>query len=359
MKNKKILLFCPYPFDTVPGQRLKYEQYINYLESSGYRIKILPFFSEKTYSILYKKGFLLRKLFGVVSGISRRIVQSFLIPGADGIYVFLHVIPIGPSFLERLYLKLARKVIYDIDDMVHQLRTAPANKIAGWAKSKSRYFYLLKNSNHIITCTPELDRIARSFNNHTTDISSTINTATYVPCNSYSNIHGLTIGWSGSHSTVPYLHLLDNVLSRLASRYRFKLLVMGTSHFDIPSVIVETVPWSTDIEISTLQRMDIGLYPLPNDDWVKGKSGLKALQYMALGLPVVASNVGCNDRVIENGVSGVLVSTEEEWFSSLSLLLEDAGLRRRLGTSARARVEQLYSIDANKNTYLSIFQSVY
>ena len=105
--------------------------------------------------------------------------------------------------------------------------------------------------------------------------------------------------------------------------------------------------------------MDIGLYPLPDNDWIKGKSGLKALQYMAMGLPVVASNLGCNERVIENNVSGLLVDNKDEWYNSIAKLIEDNNLRRFLGENARKRVEKYFSIEANKSTYLSIFDSVY
>ena len=134
---------------------------------------------------------------------------------------------------------------------------------------------------------------------------------------------------------------------------------MGTNNFEISGVDIECVNWNSNIEIETLQRMDIGLYPLPNDEWVKGKSGLKALQYMAMGLPVVASNLGCNERVIENNFSGLLVDTKDDWYNSISKLIEDNNLRRFLGENARKRVEKYFSIKANKSTYLSIFDSVY
>ena len=137
-----------------------------------------------------------------------------------------------------------------------------------------------------------MDLIARKYNKNTEDISSTINTDLYLPINEYSNNKDLVIGWTGSHSTVPYLHILDEILIKLAKKYKFKLLVMGTSDFNIEGVHVETVEWNSKREIQTLQKMDIGLYPLPNNEWIKGKSGLKAIQYMALGLPVVASNLG-------------------------------------------------------------------
>jgi glycosyltransferase involved in cell wall biosynthesis len=360
MRKKHILLFCPYPKDVAPSQRLKYEQYLIFLESTGYKTFILPFFTRRTHAILYRNGYTLQKALGVLSGFSRRLMQAFLIPFADGIFVHLHVAPIGPAWLERLYIFLARKVVYDVDDMVHLLPTSSVNRLASRFKSGERFFVLMRGASHVITCTPVLDRLARRYSEHTTDISSTINTLAYAPCNPYTNDRPLVIGWSGSHSTAPYLHLLDDVLQQLAQRYSFTLLVMGASpDFSVPGVTVEVVPWSEAAEIPTLQRMDIGLYPLPDDEWVKGKSGLKALQYMALGLPVVASAVGCNDRVIQNGVSGLLVHSQDDWTESLSRLITDPSLRCSLGLAARQRVEQLYSIDANKGTYLSIFQEVY
>jgi glycosyltransferase involved in cell wall biosynthesis len=243
--------------------------------------------------------------------------------------------------------------------MVHMLRTTKVNRLAQAVKTSSRYFMMMRGADHVITCTPALDELARNYNTRTTDISSTINTISYIPVNPYANDHDLVIGWTGSHSTAPYLHLLDIVFQELRKYHCFKLLVMGAKSFELPGVDVELVPWSVAAEIPTLQRMDIGVYPLPNDSWVQGKSGLKALQYMALGIPAVATAIGCNERVIENGVSGYLVSTPEQWILRLNQLLSDPQLRRNLGTSARHRVEDFYSVEANKNNYLSIFESVY
>lgn len=359
MRQKRILLLCPYPEDTVPGQRLKYEQYLDFLRSEGYLITVHPFFSLKTFRILYHQGNIIQKILGVLSGFAGRIALLRRVSTAQGIYVFLNIAPVGPPWLEWIFLRLSKNTIYDIDDMVHMLRTTKANRIAKILKTSSRYFMMMRGANHVITCTPALDELARQYNSRTTDISSTINTSSYIPVNSYDNDHELVIGWSGSHSTAPYLHLLDSVLKELSRCFRFKLLVMGATSFQLPGIDVELVPWSVDVEIPTLQRIDIGVYPLPDDNWVQGKSGLKALQYMALGIPTVATAIGCNDRVIEDGVSGYLVSTSEEWIARLSQLLRDPQLRSTIGRNARDRVERLYSVEANKTTYLSIFQSVY
>lgn len=357
--RRKILILCPYPFDTAPSQRLKYEQYIPYLETQGFDLEVVPFFSRRTYAILYKPGRTLRKGIGVIAALARRFALLPRVRAADGVYIHLNVAPLGPPWLEWLTCRLARAVVYDIDDMVHLLPTSRANAAAGFLKSSSRYFLLMRCANHVITCTPALDRLVRDVNPHTTDISSTINTDTYQPCNPYSNDKELVLGWSGSHSTAPYLHLLDGVLQTLASRHRFRLLVMGPERFELPGVNVEVIPWSAEIEIPTLQRIDIGLYPLPDDPWVQGKSGLKALQYMALAIPVVASAVGCNDRVVAHGASGFLVSSAAEWTAKLERLLVDPALRRQLGLHGRSLVEKTYSVRANRDRYLAIFQAVY
>ncbi|MEB3259757.1 MAG: glycosyltransferase family 4 protein, partial [Cyanobacteriota bacterium] len=355
--RKRLLVLCPYPFDTAPSQRLKYEQYLPWLRCQGYAIEIHSFFSPATYAILYRQGHLARKILGVLAGFWRRVALLPRVHAADGVYIHLHVAPLGPPWLEWLTCRLARAVIYDIDDMVHLLPTSRANAAAGWLKSNGRYFLLMRQADHVITCTPALDRLVRQVNPHTTDISSTINTDTYQPVNPYTNAKELVLGWSGSHSTAPYLHLLDGVLRQLARRHRFRLLVMGPERFELPGVSVEVIPWSTEVELPTLQRMDIGLYPLPDDPWVQGKSGLKALQYMALGVPVVATAAGCNDRVVADGVTGYLVSSEADWLAGLERLLTDPDLRRRLGHAGRARVEASYSLRANRDRYLAILQA--
>jgi len=136
-------------------------------------------------------------------------------------------------------------------------------------------------------------------------------------------------------------------------------LVIGSDSFSMEGINVEAHAWSEEAEVRLLQQIDIGLYPLPlNDEWVLGKSGLKALQYMALGIPTIATNVGCNDRVIENEVSGYLVTSEEEWFEKLCFLITNPSERKRIGMNGRERVERLYSINANKEKYLSIIESV-
>jgi L-malate glycosyltransferase len=354
-KKKKILILCPHPVGYVPGQRLKYEQYFDSWQKDGYEITVKPFFSEPVQKLLYKKGYIFVKVFGTIQGYIKRFVQLFTLGNYDKVYVFLWVTPFGPPFFEWLTCKLSKKIIYDIDDLVFLKHREAEPWYAYFLKGREKPAFLMKNANHIITCTPYLDEFAKQFNKHTTDISSTINTITYQPVNKYTNNSKLVLGWSGSHSTIRMLKLIVPVLIELKKKVDFKLIVMGSTDFEVTGLETEALEWSEELEIPTLQKIDIGLYPLPlNEEWVKGKSGLKALQYMALGIPTVATNAGCNDRVIENGVSGFLVTTEQEWVEKILLLVNDPSLRKKLGEAARKRVEQYYSIKANEPVYLSI-----
>jgi glycosyltransferase involved in cell wall biosynthesis len=357
--KKKILVLCPHPENVAPGQRLKYEQYFEYLRDNGFDITVSPFQTKALWKVLYKQGHVPEKVAWVLFGYARRAFDLARLPFYDGAFVFLLVTPLGPALFERACRKLARRVVYDIDDLVILNRTSAANRIVASLRGTSKYFYMMKAADHVITCTPYLDEVVRKHNAKTTDISSTINTDTYVPKASYENDHRLVIGWSGSFSTSPYLKLLAEPLRRLRKKLDFKLLVIGDASFQMDGVDVEALPWVESTEVRDLSRIDIGLYPLPDEQWVYGKSGLKALQYMALGIPTIATAIGANFRVIEDGVSGHLVKTEDEWVDRLERLASDAALRKQIGQAARKRVEDRFSIKANRDTYLGIFREVY
>lgn len=358
--NKKILIICPYPPHCAPSQRLKYEQYIPYIQNQGgYQVSISPFISLPFWQIIYKPGNTLKKIYYTLSGYLQRIKNLFTLRQYQVVYIHLWVTPFGPPVFEWLFRKISKKIIYDIDDLVY---TKPSNsishKLIPLIKGYQKPIYLIKNANHVITCTPYLDNFAKQYNPNTTDISSTINTNNYQPINPYNNKQTLTIGWSGSKSTSPYLHLLDNVFKRLQQQHNFNILVIGDENFSIPNLPIKAIKWTEETEISSLQQIDIGVYPLPNQEWVLGKSGLKALQYMALGIPTVATAIGANHRIIQNEISGFLVNTEDEWVERLSQLLSNPQLRQTLGTNARKHVEQHYSIHANAPTYLSIINQL-
>jgi glycosyltransferase involved in cell wall biosynthesis len=274
------------------------------------------------------------------------------------VYTFLWVTPFAPPVFEKLVGWLSKKLIYDIDDLVFLTPPSSANPLIHYLRSPKNHISLMKSADHVITCTPYLDSFVRKYNKNTTDISSTINTDLYQPTKDHSTAKKFTIGWSGSHSTSKYLHLLDGVFRELAKKHPFRLVVMGDEHFKLDGIDVEALPWKEEYEVEVINRFDIGVYPLPDEQWVLGKSGLKALQYMALGIPTIATAIGANFRVIENGESGFLVTEEKEWLQTLEKLMTDPLLRERIGKNSRNRVIQSFSIEATKTIYLGIIDQL-
>ena len=355
---KKILFITPYPKGFAPSQRLKFEQYYKSMELSNYEVSYDYFIDEEFWSFIYQNGFLLRKFYKTIIAYSSRFLLLFKLKKFDIIYIHLWYTPYGPPIFERIVTVLHKKVIYDIDDMIFLGHSSRANQFVMSIKGKNKMIFLMKKSNHVITCTPYLDSYVRKYNNSTTDISSTINTDVYKPVNNYNNNDSIVIGWSGSHSTSKYLYILKQILMDLQAKYNFKLLVIGDSSFCIENLDLEAISWSKETEVTDLQRIDIGIYPLPNEEWVLGKSGLKALQYMALGIPTIASAIGANFRVIENGISGTLVDSDNQWKEAIEKYILNPNLRRQHGLNGRKRVEKLYSVNANKPIYLECLNNL-
>lgn len=354
----KILVISPHPEGFAPGQRLKYEQYFEYFKKNDIEVVVSPFISEQFLKIIYSKGYILHKIYFTISGYFQRIKDIFRIKKYDGLYIFLYVTPFGPPIFEWVYTKIQPNFIYDIDDLVYLKRKNRENPMAEKLRGRSKIPFLIKRAKHVITCTPYLDEYAKNFNLNTTDISSTIDTDKYIPKIKKVESLNITLGWSGSHSTVNYLNMLENVLHQIQAKYGVKILVIGDASFSITNVSVEAINWSLSTEVEDLKRIDIGLYPLPDEKWVYGKSGLKALQYMALGIPTIATAVGANFRIIEDGISGFLVENEIQWYNTIEKLILDPNLRTEIGLRGRERVEKFYSIKANQDKYLNILKSL-
>jgi len=356
----KILVLCPYPEDVAPSQRLKFEQYYDSFRRAGYEVIVSPFISSSFWKIIYKRGYFFQKVVYTIAGYWGRVKDLFRVRSYDIVYIHLWVTPLGPPVFERLVRAFARKIIFDIDDLVYLKDIkSKANPLISKLKGADKPLYLMRVADHVITCTPYLDSFVKKINPRTTDISSTVDTDQYKVRQDYSvKEEKVVLGWSGSLSTSKYLHLLDNVFKRLKEKIDFKLLVIGDENFKIEGIDVEAHGWSKEKELPVISRFDIGLYPLPDEEWVYGKSGLKAIQYMAMGIPTIATAIGTNFRVIENGVEGFLVKDETEWLNYLYNLVNEEELRRRIGTRAAAKVEREFSIKANQEKYLSILSEV-
>jgi glycosyltransferase involved in cell wall biosynthesis len=167
----------------------------------------------------------------------------------------------------------------------------------------------------------------------------------------------VVIGWTGSHSTLKYLRLLEPVLQRLENQFdQVSFLVIADQPPQLRLSRLDFIKWNSDTEIEDLLKMDIGIMPLPDDEWSKGKCGFKALQYMALEIPSVISPVGVNTEIISEGVEGFLCSTDDEWLLALNKLIQEPTLRETMGKRGRKKIIDSYSVSSNMSNFLSLFE---
>ena len=354
----RIVVLCPHSPDRAPGQRLKFEQYYGSWRAAGYEVDVRPFWSSKAWEHLYERGQWGRKLASVAGGYLRRAGDAPAALRADVVYLFLEAAPLGPPVLERLLARRRVPVVYDIDDLVYLPHSSRQNPFMRWLRDHGKVHELMGLADHVIVCTPHLESVAARHNAKVTRISSTIDLDLYHPRPHRPRTEGVVVGWSGSHSTSPYLHLLDGVLAELQRSDGIRVRVIGDGAFRIPGVEVEAMPWRLETEVADLSEIDIGVYPLPDDEWVLGKSGLKALQYMALAIPTVAQRVGANLEIIEHGANGLLADGADEWAEALRRLIRDPELRGRLGDAGRRTVAARYSVAVTRPVYLGVLGEV-
>ncbi len=358
--KKRIFVICPFPQGEAAGQRLKYEQYFKQWNDEGFDITVSCFMDLPLWKIVYTKGYYIQKILGVLRGYSRRFLDLFVIHKADIVYVFMWGTPFGSSLYERILRLLSKKVIYDIEDNIMMEQKSSVNPITRLLRGTGKTNFLIKSSDHVITSSPFLNEYAADLNalNQATYISSSINTNIFVPLNNPLSNQPVVLGWTGTFSSKEYLDLLTPILIKLARKAKFKLRVIGNFEYTLPGIDTDVIQWTKVNEVTDLQGIDIGLYPLPQNKWVLGKSGLKALQYMAFGLPTVATSVGTTPRIIEHMVNGVLVKEEHEWVEALEMLINKPDLRKKLGEKARQTVVENYSTDVIGLQYLTILDNV-
>jgi len=357
--RRKILVICPFPVGVAAAQRLKYEQYFDDWEQAGWDITVSCFMDTYMWSIVYERGHHIPKILGVLRGYKTRFINMFSIKNYDLIYIHMWVTPFGGSFFESITRVLAKKIIYDIEDNILVLMKSDVNPFIKYLRSNRKILYLIRFADHVITSSPFLNQYCFPINkkHSCTYISSSVDTDCFIPVNKYNNDHKIVIGWTGTFSSKLYLDLLRSVFIELNKRCHFQLRVIGNFSYEFPEIDLEVIQWTKENEVIDLQGIDIGVYPLANEEWVQGKSGLKAIQYMAFGLPTVATAIGNTINVIDNMVNGWLVSSDAEWVDALEKLVCDASLRRSMGEAARKKAVDNYSTNVIKTMYKSILSN--
>jgi glycosyltransferase involved in cell wall biosynthesis len=338
----RVLFIVPYPKEG-PSNRFRVEQYLPYLKERGIGYSLRPFYNSYLYRILYKKGRYAQKIFLVLFFALRRLGDVFKSLRYDVVFIHREASPFAGYFFESLFRKFAKTLVYDFDDSIFQKKPLKTEQVIAVADA-------------VIAGNNFLAAYAARLNKNVVILPTCIDTVIYKPRAYAARRNKVVIGWIGTSFTAIYLDLLRDVYIRLHNKFdNIEFRVIGAA-YKIPGVPLICREWSLGSEVAELRDFDIGVMPLFDDDWAKGKCAFKIIQYMAVGIPAVASRVGMNVEVIKEDNDGFLVSSQKEWADKLSLLIENSGLRQRMGDAARHKAERLYSVEANKDRFLKIIE---
>ncbi|MFH1478576.1 MAG: glycosyltransferase family 4 protein [Candidatus Omnitrophota bacterium] len=350
----KILFIVPYSSEGA-SNRYRVEQYLPYLRKEDIDFDVRPFVFKKFYKILYLKGKYFTKMLYFVQAFFSRIIDIIRLYKYDLVFIHRESCPFGPSVFEWLIYKLKKPIIFDFDDAIFLQNFNPANSIYRFFKFPSKTKNIIKMASRIIVANQYLEEYAVRFNPSVDIIPTPIDTKRFGVIKKDSG--QLTIGWVGSPTTASYLRLVFKVMRELSKAYDFVLKIVGAGEeISIPGVKVINYSWELERELQDFQSIDIGIYPLPDIPWTKGKAAFKAIQYMSAGIPVVASSVGMTKEIIQHEVNGFLADSDEEWIRAISSLIEDPGLRQRIGINGRKTIEEKYSLEVNFEKFLNIIK---
>ena len=250
-------------------------------------------------------------------------------------------------------------MIYDFDDAIWMSGVSKGNRRLAFMKNANKTKTIIGLSDLVFAGNQFLANYALQFNKNVVIIPTTIDTEVYKPV-ARTIKEKICIGWSGSITTIEHMETKMQPLRAIKNKYGDKVYfkIIGDARYSNYDLETQGFPWKKDTEVQDMSEFDIGIMPLPDDIWEKGKCGMKGLQYMGLGIPALMSPVGANLEIIQDGTNGYLPGTDEEWMQRLSLLIENASLRERIGEAGRKTVEDRYSTNAWKEQYLANFNKL-
>lgn len=354
-KKTKVLFFTRYA-EMGASSRYRFFQYIPYLNQNGFDCTVSSLFDNDYLMHRYQVGS--PSKWHIIKAYLHRLIQLININKFDLIVIEKELFPYFPAWPEKLISLLNIPFIVDYDDALFHQYDQHQNTIIRMLLGKKisnvmRYSQLVVAGNSYLS-----DYAKNSESQNVKIIPTVIDLARYpVKRASYSS-QRVKIGWIGSPSTVNYLVDIEDVLIDVCAKTNAELVIIGVEKSPFKSFVPTLLPWSKDSEVDNMKLFDIGIMPLPDSPWERGKCGFKLIQYMGCHVPVIASSVGVNNDIVDDGINGFLVSNNQEWKESLFKLIDDESLRRSMSAAGRKKVELEYSLQVTENKILDLYMGV-
>jgi glycosyltransferase involved in cell wall biosynthesis len=346
-----VLALASYPVEAA-ATRFRLQQFIEPLARRGVTLTIIPFIDSKRFKQLYSQKSIATTVFGLVRSALRRLTDLRLARKADVVLIQREAMIVGPPLIEWVTTRvLKRPMVLDLDDATYVSYTSPTYGGVGRAlKWFSKTDDLIRWAKVVVCGNNSIAEYVSSKGARTRVIPTVVDTEVFRPAQRKTSDAAVVIGWIGTHSTFPYLQTIFPALTDLARRHQIRLRIVGAGkeNIELPGVEVESLAWSLDREVEDFQSLDIGLYPIDEkryEGWASGKSGFKAIQYMAVGVPYVATPVGGSGEIGEVGVTHLFAKTHDEWYRALEDLIINPEWRRTMGAAGREHVTKHYGLD--------------
>jgi glycosyltransferase involved in cell wall biosynthesis len=342
----------------MPAQRYRFEQWAPYLKRDhGIVLHLLPFESERLSQILYKRGHIGSKALWIAHDFLRRAKVFTRLRDVDAVLIFREASLLGPAIYERLLALTGKPIIFDFDDAIwmHQPGSSVASRLRFVGKTRS----ICRLATAVSCGNSYLASFANRYNKNVFIVPSTIDFKDY-PAIQEPNSDRFIVCWTGSHSTLRHLIYAREGLEKLAAKIPLTVKIICSEPPSWQVVGAENlfVRWSSENEAHEVGTCHASIMPLPDDEFARGKCGLKALQAMATGRPVVVSPVGVNTEIVRDGFNGFVATTTEDLLEALLRLANSRQLRAVLGANARNTVRAEYSAEIGSTKFAEVVNFV-
>ncbi len=339
---------------TGASSRFRTYQYLPVLQAAGLDCDVAPLFDDDYLSHRYDSG--RGALLDLIRAFWRRLVALLRARRYDKVVIEYELLPYCPAWFERLLSALGVRFLVEYDDAIFHKYDLSGNPVLR-ALLGRKIATVMRLADTVIAGNDYLADYARLAGARQVAVLPTVIDLDHYPIRTrHEQRSELVIGWLGSPSTAKYLRDIAPALARVCADGRARVRLVGSGPLDLPGVPTEIVTWTEAGETSALHGFDVGIMPLPDDPWARGKCGFKLIQYMACGLPVVASPVGVNSEIVTDGHKGFLATSTIEWVQALQRIQADADLRRRMGAAGRQRVESHYCLQVTAPRMVGLLQ---
>ena len=335
------------------SSRVRFYQYLPFLAAQGMEIVTVPFFDDDYVRKLYSGQRLPAR--NVLRAYLQRLSILLRSASFDLLWLEKELLPWSPSWLENLFHRIPHVVDYD-DAVFHRYDMHPNGVVRSLLGHKIDE--VMRHSQLVITGNQYLaERARRAGARRVECLPSVVDVSQYKLTEPRSD-QVFRIGWIGSPVTAPYLDLIREAAHQLGKESDVEIRLIGAGRLQsFDGVQTNSLPWSETIETNLSQQFDVGIMPLLDGPFERGKCGYKLIQYMASGLPVIASPVGVNQEIVEPGVNGFIASSASEWLTALRTLRDNVQTRRMMGQAGRQKAEQKYNLRGTAPQLLELLSS--